>query len=442
MRISPPRLPNPARPRAWQDLPIFVLLGVMGGLAGAAFNAISHRITILRTKRVHTNRARFTEAVVMALLTAISAFALVYVLPLCESEDRHHHPDGAPPTALPPPSSPPMPPPPGGGDDFSLPELNRLQREMNRAVCAAGEESQTVRLLLDTHEGAIKSLFHAEEPMDAAAVVVLFFYSFVLAVLTYGIAVPSGLFVPAILTGASIGRLVGEMLQLTDYAIGRPGDYALVGAAAMLGGVCRMTISITVIVLESTTNVYYVLPIALTIMTSKLVGDAFNEGIYDLHMRLKKYPTLPDEPPREREGLLARHIMATDVKTVCELEQVGTLLKLLRATTHHGFPVVARGGGGAPGAGTGAGTHSRVLGVILRDQLITILVHRRFESRRPASPHLGSYFQQHTGPNSQQPPLSADDFRTRFPAACPSTPRRALPHSPPRVPDCLSPCRG
>ena len=49
------------------------------------------------------------------------------------------------------------------------------------------------------------------------------------------------------------------------------------------------------------------LPIALTIMVSKLVGDAFTEGIYDLHLKLKQYPTLPDEPPRAREGLLARH---------------------------------------------------------------------------------------------------------------------------------------
>ena len=30
--------------------------------------------------------------------------------------------------------------------------------------------------------------------------------------------------------------------------------------------------------------------------------------------------------------------------------------------------------------------------------------------RRSASPHLGSAFQQHAGPNSQMPPLSADDF--------------------------------
>ena len=41
----------------------------------------------------------------------------------------------------------------------------------------------------------------------------------------------------------------------------------------MLGGICRMTISITVIVIESTGNVVYSIPIALTIMLAKLVGE-------------------------------------------------------------------------------------------------------------------------------------------------------------------------
>jgi len=40
--------------------------------------------------------------------------------------------------------------------------------------------------------------------------------------------------------------------------------------------------------------------------------------------------------------------MSGAVKTVCEYEQVGTLVKLLRSSGHHGFPVVARGGGAHP----------------------------------------------------------------------------------------------
>ena len=47
-----------------------------------------------------------------------------------------------------------------------------------------------------------------------------------------------------------------------------PGTYALIGAAAFLGGVVRMTISLTVILIESTNEISYGLPIMLTLMVS------------------------------------------------------------------------------------------------------------------------------------------------------------------------------
>ena len=45
-----------------------------------------------------------------------------------------------------------------------------------------------------------------------------------------------------------------------------PGTYALIGAASFLGGVVRMTISLTVILIESTSKISYGLPIVLTLM--------------------------------------------------------------------------------------------------------------------------------------------------------------------------------
>ena len=47
-----------------------------------------------------------------------------------------------------------------------------------------------------------------------------------------------------------------------------PGSYALIGAAAFLGGVVRMTISLTVIMIETTRNISYGLPIMLTLMVN------------------------------------------------------------------------------------------------------------------------------------------------------------------------------
>ena len=59
---------------------------------------------------------------------------------------------------------------------------------------------------------------------------------FVCAVTAYGLAVPAGLFIPSMMIGASMGRLVGELLYLWQPDVVDPGLYALVGASAVLGG--------------------------------------------------------------------------------------------------------------------------------------------------------------------------------------------------------------
>lgn len=87
-----------------------------------------------------------------------------------------------------------------------------------------------------------------------------------------------------------------------------PGTYALIGAACFLGGVVRcnleqyisiahqslfrMTISLTVILIESTNEISYGLPLMITLMVAKLIGDIFNESIYDIHIELKHIPLL------------------------------------------------------------------------------------------------------------------------------------------------------
>lgn len=51
----------------------------------------------------------------------------------------------------------------------------------------------------------------------------------------------------------------------------QPGKYALIGAAAFLGGVVRMALSLTVIMIEATGNVTFGLPIMLAVISAKQV---------------------------------------------------------------------------------------------------------------------------------------------------------------------------
>ena len=127
--------------------------------------------------------------------------------------------------------------------------------------CNATQFNPMATSVFGGSEIIIKGFFHNEGRYNILGLFVYTIVIFILSVLTYGIAVPSGLFVPCILMGCGFGRLFGEFLKhyvFLDANIAA-GPYALMGAVAMLGGVSRMTISLTVILMETTQNVQFLL---------------------------------------------------------------------------------------------------------------------------------------------------------------------------------------
>uniref|UniRef100_F7CK26 H(+)/Cl(-) exchange transporter 7 n=1 Tax=Equus caballus TaxID=9796 RepID=F7CK26_HORSE len=140
------------------------------------------------------------------------------------------------------------------------------------------------------------------------------------------------------------------------------------------GGIVRMTLSLTVIMMEATSNVTYGFPIMLVLMTAKIVGDVFIEGLYDMHIQLQSVPFLHWEAPVTSHSLTAREVMSTPVTCLRRREKVGVIVDVLSSTTsnHNGFPVVEY---------TDDTQLARLQGLILRSQLIVLLKHKVFVER-------------------------------------------------------------
>lgn len=146
-----------------------------------------------------------------------------------------------------------------------------------------------------------------------------------LACLTFGSSISSGLFTPCLLVGATLGRLFGILVHFEHHNLAAIRIYSLIGAASLLGGMSRMTISLTTIVLEATGDLQYGLPLMLTFMAARWIGNLFNEvttvsnsnneslhvtkGLYDMHIQLREIPVLNWDPPKSAESISIDTIM-------------------------------------------------------------------------------------------------------------------------------------
>uniref|UniRef100_A0A183SGH7 Chloride channel protein n=1 Tax=Schistocephalus solidus TaxID=70667 RepID=A0A183SGH7_SCHSO len=183
-------------------------------------------------------------------------------------------------------------------------------------------------------------------------------FKFVGLVLVYGVPVPTGVMLPSIMVSSTafhcpICTLLRPLLAYSKFCKpGRPcidpGLYAVVGAAACLGGITRATISLVVIMIELIGGLGHIIPIMVAAMFAKWTGDWLYFGsLYDVQIRLNHYPFLGFDKivskvgdtkacdimhPRPGEGHL--ELLTENTMTVDDVEE------MLYSSEHNGFPVV------------------------------------------------------------------------------------------------------
>lgn len=353
------------------ELVPMLLLGILGGLLGTAFNAMNAQLTIWR-KAYYRNKppkAKIIEAVVVAFATSTISFCLPMMVPCqpCPANASHTCP--------------------------------RAETEQSGNYvpfnCGAGEKyNDLATLFFNTQDAAIRSLLSTKTDMEYTERTLLMYFVFfyLLAVVTYGVSIPSGLFVPCILCGSSYGRLVGMYVSgmYPEHSIDE-GTYALLGAAGFLAGSTRMTVSLCVIILELTNNLTLLPLIMLVLLVAKGVGDGSGiKAIYDLHVDLKGVPFLEGQSERFMQYITAKDICAQPVARFKKLEKLHTIWHTLQSTTHNAFPVVGRNGNG----------EEIILGTVLRSSVMELLTKAASEAEAESSRHL----------SLRSPPMEEDDL--------------------------------
>lgn len=243
------------------DLPFFLILGIVAGIASHVIVKCNLRITALR-KKFWGDKHFLFEAAFLALVTAFVSYFNLY-----------------------------------------------LRMDMTKSMQILFHECE--------HGGEFHASCNASNRADTLlSLVFACILRLLLLLITYGAAkVPAGIFVPSLAIGALLGRFFGTLVWILydKFPTSRyfkacayldegalcvnPGSYALLGAGALLSGVMHISLTVVIVMFELTGALHYVVPTMIVVGMTRFVTSQLNyEGIADMAIKQNKFPFLEREP--------------------------------------------------------------------------------------------------------------------------------------------------
>ncbi|GAB2289171.1 hypothetical protein Dimus_023474 [Dionaea muscipula] len=297
----------------FSDVPLVLVLGAIGGLLGSLHNYLLQKLLQVYSL---INKTGFFSRIFLACLISAFTSCLLFWLPwlascqVCPADAQE-----------------------------ACPTIGK-SGNYKKFQCPPDHYNDLASLIFNTNDDAIRNLFseNTDTEFHGSTMLIFFTTCFFLSIISYGIVVPAGLFVPIIVTGAAYGRYVGMVLGSRSSMDN--GLFAVLGAASLLGGSMRSTVSVGVILLELTNNLLLLPLVMLVLLVSKAVADAFNGSIYDIIMKLKGFPYLETHVEPYMRQLTVGEVVMGPIQYFNGIEKVGIIVDVLRRTGHNGFPVI------------------------------------------------------------------------------------------------------
>ena len=310
---------------AWEQLPSYVVLGVLCGLAAVGFTKLLYLIDDFGQKRLP---CWWVRALVFGGFVGVAGVAYPPLAPTLSSAAQHEIDT----------HGKPLPPLFGVGYgvvDHALHVELRTTPSPHRGDEIAGQEDRTVRL-------------------DAADMLAEFWWLLPLAFLkplmtslTLGGGGSGGIFAPSLFLGAALGASFGLACNaLIPGLSANPGVYAIVGMGAVVAGTTHGTLSAILIVYEMTNDYRIILPIMAAAGLSSIVARFIDpESIYHKKLSRRGESIARGHDMHRLEHVMVRDVMIRQFPKVRHSDNLTEIIRVARANAHiESLPVMDEGG--------------------------------------------------------------------------------------------------
>lgn len=296
-----------------EELPLYVIVAVAGGLMGGLFVRCWIFLQKLRQRKFATQTVKNAYLLSQVAFVSVLTSTLTYVTPLLASCRWVNV-----------------------NDDYVIKlGLDSWKTHAHQFNCRTGEINELAAIFFGSRDETISAILtdpRQFEPLTLLITGLLFFF---LMTLTLGVALPSGIFMPTFLVGSSLGGYLGVIF--VDW-LGQDvsvSTFALLGAAALLAGIQRSTVSLCVIIIEGTGQVKTLIPVIITVVIARYVGDFVSpHGLYEAAIELSGYPILDHNESTKYDAVSVNQIMSTPVVTLGPKERASHLVRVLRESDH------------------------------------------------------------------------------------------------------------
>ncbi|GMH41132.1 hypothetical protein BSKO_09042 [Bryopsis sp. KO-2023] len=311
-------------PTPIQEVHWVALLGAIGGVVGSLFTTLNMYLGSKRWRFKLNIPLRLLEAASVTLLTTGLRISLPFLGTCLEKTDHCQ----------------------GEEHCLAAPGVEELQA-FGFYGCHNGTYNDLAVLLNNPQGFVVKSLFtEGPHAFHGVSLVIFCVFYFSMSVVTYGMAIPAGLFTPSVITGGALGRVYADAVNRAFGVKLDPGLYAFLGSGAVLGGLYRFAVSFVVILTELTNTEEQLPLLMLVVIIAKGVGDRFNQNILNHLCVLSGLPYVGGHPEStiKRKGFEAKDVMTRTMTTLDLRERREVIDRALELDETEVFPVVERTG--------------------------------------------------------------------------------------------------